>query len=198
MRFGTFDRNEVRDNKVGYKIDSSFAIGIHLIKMKLHNALVIVQVISKYWWHWWHNIMVIKSRQAKVPQRVHLWHRQQHLVVWSISIDKIAPRELQWKKLPETIANDGLHGALLPVSIRSLCSVTWPPFMSHIICVPYQNESSIKISVKATSAQQDIIETITLPQAVEVPLEDTRNRWKWRKRFCWHFNLMTTVNWRWR
>ena len=102
MRFGTFDRNEVRDNKVGYKIDSSFAIGIHLIKMKLHNALVIVQVSSKYWWHWWHNIMVIKSRQAIVPQRVRLWHRQQHLVVWSISIDKIAPRELQWQKLPET------------------------------------------------------------------------------------------------
>ena len=166
--------------------------------MKLHNALVIVQVSSKYWWHWWHNIMVIKSRQAIVPQRVHLWHRQQHLVVWSISIDKIAPRELQWQKLSETIANDGLHGALLPISIRSLCSVTWPPFMSHIICVPYQNESSIKISIKAASAQQDIIETITLPQAVEVPLEDTRNRWKWWQRFCWHLNLMTTVNWRWR
>lgn len=44
----TFDSNEFRENKLEYKIKPSFVITIHLIKMKLHNALVIVQVSSRH------------------------------------------------------------------------------------------------------------------------------------------------------
>ena len=47
FRFEIFDSNEFRKNKREYKIDPSFEIVIHLMKMKLHNALVIVQVSSR-------------------------------------------------------------------------------------------------------------------------------------------------------